>query len=192
DLVLKSCDLDCETNNRAHRTVDTGCHALVVRRGQSFHITLRFSNRKYQEGVDQLALNVHTVHRPGKKLGTKTHIPVSDALKEAAWSAAVSSNKEGALVLSVFSPPDAHIGRYNLSLEASSGNQAKSFQLGEFALLFNPWCPEDSVYLDDEERRKEYVLTQHGLIFQGTIDSIDRIPWIFGQVKTPFSGPPVK
>ncbi|MEE6506180.1 hypothetical protein FKM82_007573, partial [Ascaphus truei] len=183
DLVLESCDLDCETNNRAHRTVDTGCHALVVRRGQSFHITLRFSNREYQEGVDQLALNVHTVHRPAEELGTKTHISLSDALKGAAWSMAMSSNEGGALVLSVFSPPDARIGRYNLTLEASTGNQVTSFQLGEFVLLFNPWSPEDSVYLDDEERRTEYVLTQHGIIFQGTVHSNNGAPWNFGQFE---------
>ncbi|XP_075439387.1 protein-glutamine gamma-glutamyltransferase 2-like isoform X2 [Ascaphus truei] len=141
DLVLESCDLDCETKKCVHRTVGTGCHALVIRNGQIFNITLRFSHREYQEGVDKLALNVHTGPCVTEESDPKTHIPVSDALKEAAWSSIVSSNKEGALSMSVSFPPDARIGSYNLSLEASTGNQANSFQLGEFALLFNHWCP---------------------------------------------------
>lgn len=40
-----------------------GCQQLVVRRGQPFTITLRFSGRSYEEGVDKLAFNVETGER---------------------------------------------------------------------------------------------------------------------------------
>lgn len=42
---------------------------------------------------------------------------------------------------------------------------------------------EDTVFLRDENERHEYVLSQHGLIFQGTCDYIFSIPWNFGQVS---------
>ncbi|KAM4622658.1 protein-glutamine gamma-glutamyltransferase 2 [Discoglossus pictus] len=183
DLVLESCDLDCATNNRNHHTGDTGCSRLVVRRGQPFQINIKFSPRGYQEGVDQLALNVNTGPCPSETSGTQAHIKVTDVLQDGAWSAAVSSSDGETLVLSITSPADARIGFYNLSMEASTGYQGTSFHLGEFILLFNPWCPEDSVYMEDNEQRKEYVLTQHGIIYQGTSKSITTVPWNFGQFE---------
>ncbi|KAH0619337.1 hypothetical protein JD844_019373 [Phrynosoma platyrhinos] len=41
----------------------------------------------------------------------------------------------------IFPPPDARIGRYHLTMEASTEGQGSSYDLGEFILLFNPWCP---------------------------------------------------
>lgn len=40
----------------------------------------------------------------------------------------------------------------------------------------------DAVYLDSEEQRQEYVLTQQGFIYQGSAKFIKSIPWNFGQV----------
>ncbi|PKU34345.1 hypothetical protein llap_15351 [Limosa lapponica baueri] len=60
DLVLETWDLQCERNGREHRTAQMGCQQLVVRRGQPFTITLHFSGRSYEEGVDKLAFNVET------------------------------------------------------------------------------------------------------------------------------------
>ncbi|XP_053309393.1 protein-glutamine gamma-glutamyltransferase 2 [Spea bombifrons] len=183
DLVLESCDLDCSSNNRSHHTADAGCTKLIVRRGQAFHVKLHFSTRGYEEGVDNLAINVETGPQPSQECGTQAHIPVSDSLQEGAWSAAVSSNDGNELVLSINSPPDAPIGSYNFSLEASTGYQGTSFHLGTFILLFNPWCPEDTVYIENEDQRTEYVVTQYGIIFQGTKNSINSVPWNFGQFE---------
>nr|XP_028591478.1 protein-glutamine gamma-glutamyltransferase 2-like [Podarcis muralis] len=72
DLQLETWDLECERNNREHRTSENGNERLIVRRGQPFTITLHFSGREYQEGVDQLTFHVETgesslmllTHRP--------------------------------------------------------------------------------------------------------------------------------
>ena len=60
ELVLETCDLQCERNGREHRTAEMGSQQLVVRRGQPFTITLNFTGRGYEEGVDKLAFNVET------------------------------------------------------------------------------------------------------------------------------------
>lgn len=60
ELVLETWDLQCERNGREHRTAELSGQQLVVRRGQPFTITLRFSGRGYEEGVDKLAFNVET------------------------------------------------------------------------------------------------------------------------------------
>ncbi|CAH2292171.1 -glutamine gamma-glutamyltransferase 2 [Pelobates cultripes] len=183
DLVLESCDLDCASNNRDHHTADVGCTQLIVRRGQPFNVTLHFSPRGYEEGVDQLALNIQTGPCPAEESGTRAHIKLSDSLQEGAWNASISSNEGDKLILSIISPPDARIGLYNISLEASTGYQGTSFHLGTFTLLFNPWCPEDTVYLEREDQRTEYIMTQYGMIFQGTKTSITSVPWNFGQFE---------
>nr|XP_033818889.1 protein-glutamine gamma-glutamyltransferase 2 [Geotrypetes seraphini] len=183
DLELERFDLECETNNRTHRTAEMGCRRLVVRRGQPFSISLYFISRGYQEGVDNIALNVETGPCPFEESGTKAHVLLSDSIQEKVWSATVADNDGTHLTLSLCSPPDARIGRYNMTMEASMGYQGTSFQLGEFILLFNPWCPDDAVFMDNEDMRTEYVITQHGLIFQGTKDYIYNIPWNFGQFE---------
>lgn len=60
DLVLETWDLQSERNGREHRTAEMCGQQLVVRRGQPFTITLRFSGRAYEDGVDKLAFNVET------------------------------------------------------------------------------------------------------------------------------------
>uniref|UniRef100_A0ABI7XY00 Protein-glutamine gamma-glutamyltransferase 2 n=1 Tax=Felis catus TaxID=9685 RepID=A0ABI7XY00_FELCA len=41
----------------------------------------------------------------------------------------------------------------------------------------------DAVYLDSDEERHEYILTQHGFIYQGSAKFIKNIPWNFGQFE---------
>lgn len=55
------------------------------------------------------------------------------------------------------------------------------------ALSFSPTA--DAVYLDSDEERREYVLTQQGFIYQGSAKFIKSIPWNFGQVR-PHPAPP--
>ncbi|KAM8798210.1 protein-glutamine gamma-glutamyltransferase 2 [Eudromia elegans] len=160
-----------------------GCRQLVVRRGQPFGLTLCFAGRGYEEGLDKLSFNVETGPCPSESSGTKSHFAVSDCPEEGSWSAVVQEQDGASLSLSLCSPPTARLGRYSLTLEAATGYQGTSFSLGDFVLLFNAWHPEDTVFLRDEDERSEYVLSQQGLIYQGTRDYITATPWNFGQFE---------
>ncbi|XP_054429740.1 protein-glutamine gamma-glutamyltransferase 2 [Pteronotus mesoamericanus] len=183
DLVLERCDLELESNGYDHHTEKQCQKGLVVRRGQPFQLTLYFKGRNYEARVDSLTFNVVTGPNPSSEAGTKARFPLSDAVEEGAWMASVVDQKNRALSLQLRAPAHAPIGVYRLSMEASTGYQGSSFMLGQFTLLFNPWCPEDAVYLDSEEERQEYVLSQHGLLFQGSAKFIKSIPWNFGQFE---------
>ncbi|XP_037020409.2 protein-glutamine gamma-glutamyltransferase 2 [Artibeus jamaicensis] len=183
DLVLERCDLELEANSRDHHTADMFQKGLVVRRGQPFRITLYFEGRNYEASVDRLTFTVVTGPAPSKDMGTKVRFPLSDSVEEGAWTASVVDQQDSTLSLQLTSPAHAPIGLYRLSLEASMGDQGSSFLLGHFILLFNTWCPEDAVYLESEEERQEYVLSQQGFIYQGSAKFIKSIPWNFGQFE---------
>ncbi|XP_072487656.1 protein-glutamine gamma-glutamyltransferase 2 isoform X2 [Notamacropus eugenii] len=87
------------------------------------------------------------------------------------------------LRLTIFSPPHAPIGLYKLSMEAVTGSHSNTFTIASFVLLFNPWCQADAVYMDKDDHRKEYVLNQNGIIFQGTTSYMSTLPWNFGQFE---------
>ncbi|NXX97719.1 TGM2 glutamyltransferase, partial [Centropus bengalensis] len=183
DLVLETWDLQHERNGREHRTAEMCHQQLVVRRGQPFTITLHFSGRAYEEGVDKLAFNVETGPCPSETSGTKFHFAVSDFPEELSWSAVVQEQDGSSLSVSLCSPPSACVGRYSLTLETSTGYQGSSCHIGHFVLLFNAWHREDTVFLRDEDERQEYVLSQEGLIYQGSRDYITSTPWNFGQFE---------
>lgn len=183
DLILGRCDLELEANGRDHYTADLCRERLVVRRGQPFRVTLHFEGRNYEASVDSLTFSVVTGPAPSEEAGTKARFPLSDAVDEGAWTALVVDQQDSALSLQLSTPANAPIGLYRLSLEASTGYEGSSFVLGHFTLLFNPWCPADAVYLDSEQEREEYVLTQQGFIYQGSAKFIKGIPWNFGQFE---------
>ncbi|XP_065705788.1 protein-glutamine gamma-glutamyltransferase 2 isoform X1 [Patagioenas fasciata] len=183
ELVLETWDLQCERNGQEHRTAEMGGQQLVVRRGQPFTITLHFSGRGYEEGVDKLAFNVETGPCPIETSGTRSHFAVTDFPEESNWNAVIQQQDGDSLSVSLCSPPSARIGRYHLTLETSTSYQGSSYHLGDFILLFNAWHPEDTVFLRDEDERSEYVLAQQGLIYQGACEYITTTPWNFGQFE---------
>ncbi|OWK03419.1 TGM2 [Cervus elaphus hippelaphus] len=78
---------------------------------------------------------------PSEEAGTKALFRLSDAVEEGAWAAVAVDQQDSTLSLHLTTPANAPIGRYSLSLEASTGYQGSSFMLGQFTLLFNSWCP---------------------------------------------------
>ncbi|XP_072371647.1 protein-glutamine gamma-glutamyltransferase 2-like [Scyliorhinus torazame] len=182
-LAVGTTDFQCESNGQAHRTADFGPSRLIVRRGDRFIIIVHFTGRPYQRGEDQISVIVETGPAPSEKSGTKVQFPLSDSLDNAKWNASVVYSDSKQLSLSICSPTDAKIGHQALKLLCTTQGQSTLLALGEFILLFNPWCPGDAVFLDDENQRGEYVLADQGLIYQGSDSSIGRIAWNYGQFE---------
>ncbi|XP_051887395.1 protein-glutamine gamma-glutamyltransferase 2-like [Pristis pectinata] len=133
--------------------------------------------------VTEFKLVAQTGPEPSETSGTKVLFPLTDSINEKRWSAVTESFSRGKLSLEVSSSPNAKIGHHILILQKLSSSQTESYQLGEFILLFNPWCSEDEVFLKDDEQLKEYVLNEHGIIFTGCADYIQSLPWNYGQFE---------
>ncbi|XP_042367046.1 protein-glutamine gamma-glutamyltransferase 2 [Plectropomus leopardus] len=174
-LDIDRWNLECEFNNVDHRTDLNGIDRLIVRRGQPFSISLYLRSGSYQPGVSSLDCVVETGPQPSEQYGTRASFGLSANIDTSRWSAAVTSPPGDMVALCICSAPDAPIGRYTLTLGRSRI---------EFILLFNPWCPGDAVYMDDEQGLTEYVLSQDGIIFRGSYKHPIATAWNFGQFES--------
>ncbi|KAM9335195.1 protein-glutamine gamma-glutamyltransferase 2-like [Symphorus nematophorus] len=182
--MIKNVDFHCQSNNTAHRTIEITTKQLIVRRGQSFLLTLEM--RQPFNAHDHLVLIVETGSAPSEKLGTRSEFgnpsPMYASEVKAIWKYNIDKGanlQRGAVTLSVTPPADAPVGKYSLSAETARERSS----LGTLLVLFNPWCSDDWVYLPDERERQEYVMNEQGIIYRGTAGYPTPMYWVFGQFE---------
>uniref|UniRef100_A0A8B9FSW0 protein-glutamine gamma-glutamyltransferase n=1 Tax=Amazona collaria TaxID=241587 RepID=A0A8B9FSW0_9PSIT len=180
DLTPTHISWQPSVNASTHHTDRYANTELTVRRGQAFTITLYF-NRPKQNG-ESLAFVTEIGPSPSESHHTKAVFNLSE-VGASGWSAAQGPSEAGYVNFTISSPANAVIGRYNLILQVTSGNKIFSRFLGQFVLLFNPWCPGDDVYMDNENERQEYVLNENGIIFVGNAKYIEARGWYYGQFQ---------
>uniref|UniRef100_A0A671URP0 Protein-glutamine gamma-glutamyltransferase 2 n=1 Tax=Sparus aurata TaxID=8175 RepID=A0A671URP0_SPAAU len=184
--VFKEVDFHIKSNNLKHRTKEISNKQLIVRRGQSFSLTIKLS-RPFNITDGPLLLHASTGMYSSQERGTASimSIPASVAISpsaKAVWKVEMdnsSSLELGILKLALTPPADAPIGEYILVGHYKGEEQL----LAMLVVLFNPWCPEDWVYLPDQEERQEYVMNEKGKVFQGSGNYIHSMSWDFGQFE---------
>ncbi|ETN58937.1 glutamine gamma-glutamyltransferase [Anopheles darlingi] len=206
-LVVEKIDICSNENGASHRTdkyhtMNQNPAKLVVRRGQDFILRL-VCNRSIQPKTDTiwLVLAVDPIKNEWVSHGHNTvvylllkTIDSASVEKEddSDWSArleAAQPTAEEDLVehtITIRTAPHASVSKWKLSVNVKSGcsTEPDVYNLEEpFYLLFNPWCEEDSVFLDDEDQRQEYVLEDMTLIWKGTVRSFYPYHWKVGQYE---------
>ncbi|KAI4879152.1 hypothetical protein NFI96_021249 [Prochilodus magdalenae] len=169
-----------EQNNVDHHTNVFREDRLIVRRGQPFFIALKKADGNLLQSLTKARLIAKTETYPSGSTGITIVMDLNGEKQDSGWSASVSQCGQ-AVSLIVIPAPNAQIGKYSLRLSESSNRKTN---LGKFVLLFNPWCPDDTVYMEKKEEREEYVMSQDGIIFCGNSNYIDSIPWNFGQFES--------
>ncbi|XP_075427317.1 protein-glutamine gamma-glutamyltransferase 5-like [Ascaphus truei] len=177
DPIFEWADFQSKSNNKDHRSDEISHKRLIVRRGQPFKISLTFKSRSYHPNTHQINFTVETGPKPSVDSGTKTTFSLDRRCTDNGWSASIIYNDAKSVGISISSPPSAVIGRYTLKLQLVN----ISHNLGEFILLFNPWCQDDELFLHSEAERTEYVLNENGMVYMGTAQWITSRPWNFGQ-----------
>uniref|UniRef100_A0A8C5R5W3 Transglutaminase-like domain-containing protein n=1 Tax=Leptobrachium leishanense TaxID=445787 RepID=A0A8C5R5W3_9ANUR len=183
DSGIVKYDLQIPKNNKNHRTCALSQESrLFLRRGQEFNVTFSIPSQPKltQEALGKWTLFVTTGPRPSRQNGTKNTFSISSLGDQKAWSARVVDKEQDLWIIMVTSPVNAIVGNYSLSIKTPNGQGQK---LGEFMLLFNPWCRDDPVYLNNEAQRQEYILNEDGIIYLGTESCVYRHPWHFGQFE---------
>ncbi|CAH2302351.1 -glutamine gamma-glutamyltransferase 6-like [Pelobates cultripes] len=179
-LKLKTFSMEETLNMVEHRTDYYHTSDLVVRRGQPFIVNITF-NRPLQKG-DKVEFIAATGPDPQESDHTKVVFSLSDS-SEVSWTAVPDSSSSQDTSVTITSPSDAVIGRYKLNVHISSKKKRTYYKLNNVVLLFNPWAPDDDVFMEDENERQEYVLNDSGTIYFGLEDYIMEEPWNFGQFE---------
>nr|XP_060627495.1 protein-glutamine gamma-glutamyltransferase E-like [Anolis sagrei ordinatus] len=163
------------SNGQAHRTSRFSSSEPVFRRGQEFTFTVYLSQAP--QGGEAFSFVAETGSSPSESQGTRASFGGGGG---GAWGASLVGREGNQLSFSLTSPASAPVGRWKLSLRVGQGNARL---LGQFVLLFNPWCSGDPVYLSDEASRQEYVLNENGIIFVGNAKYIEARGWYYGQFQ---------
>ncbi|KAM8982751.1 protein-glutamine gamma-glutamyltransferase K-like, partial [Ara ararauna] len=179
----------------AHHTADFRAPVPVVRRGQPFALRLLLPRALHPDS-DALCVELTLGPTPQVAKGTHVLIPLGErsatgwTAEEEGGGAEEGAGPDGghALRLRVTAPPHAPIGRYRLRVRTRTeegGEFAAPFEeRNDVVVLFNPWCPDDDVYMEPTTDLNEYVLNETGLIFYGTEDQIVERSWNYGQFDT--------
>ncbi|XP_008533197.2 coagulation factor XIII A chain [Equus przewalskii] len=174
-----------DTNKLDHHTDKYDSNKLIVRRGQSFYIQIDFS-RPYDPRRDLFRVEYVIGRYPQENKGTYIPVPVVSELQSGKWGAKVVMRERTSVRLSIQSSPECIVGKFRMYvavwtpygvIRTSRNPETDTY------ILFNPWCEEDAVYLDDAKEREEYVLNDIGVIFYGDVSDIKSRSWSYGQFE---------
>ncbi|XP_003692323.1 hemocyte protein-glutamine gamma-glutamyltransferase-like [Apis florea] len=192
-LVVEMVYLYEKENAKLHHTINYELvhldpPASVLRRGQSFHIALRF-NREYIDEIDIVRLLFSFGPNPNVLRGTRGVNVITNRdsylTDLEAWGVRLVGVSGVDLSAEVRSPVDSPVGMWQLNIETTIVGSKKSPNTYNYDkdiyLLFNPWLKEDLVYMEDEQLLDEYILNDVGKIWVGAWGSARGREWIFGQ-----------
>ncbi|XP_010137307.1 PREDICTED: protein-glutamine gamma-glutamyltransferase 4, partial [Buceros rhinoceros silvestris] len=179
DVTVTGVDFLKSQNGPQHHTDGFNIKNLVVRRGQPFLIQLSFSREL--TASDKLSLRFGISEKSMRDRSTLLALNPRREQELGGWQISLVKNNGTECLLSVTSSPGAPVGKYTLNVKV--GTSTYKPEDSEVYLLFNPWCQDDVVFLDDEAKRKEYVLNDTGCIYTGSAYSIYSRPWNFGQFE---------
>ncbi|XP_067314344.1 protein-glutamine gamma-glutamyltransferase 5-like [Pseudorasbora parva] len=184
EYELRNVHLQKSQNQIRHKTDGLSSSSnLVLRRGQPFTILINNDGRPFDPLREKLVFKI--VLGP---LVVEVPVSVSGQPSASQWSAfleksPVDLNTPRMLPISLFSPASASVGVYTFYLGVQTRWSVKTVLLGQFTLLCNPWCQADSVFLQSEELRNEYIRNDNGLLFKGCPNNVISRSWSFGQYE---------
>uniref|UniRef100_A0A3Q3KLY2 protein-glutamine gamma-glutamyltransferase n=1 Tax=Monopterus albus TaxID=43700 RepID=A0A3Q3KLY2_MONAL len=182
-LYVQSVDMCQQVNKPAHHTTAYNVQNLVVRRGQEFVMNITFNLPLTADDDFQVEFLIGSDPSPT----TDTLVVVTfNSRTGGPWSGRILQTQGQMLVLGITPTANAIVGKFRIYVAILSGTgmqRTKRDPTTDLYLLFNAWCPEDAVFLPDEDQRREYVLNDSGVIFQGSVDKVTQRTWAYGQFE---------
>uniref|UniRef100_A0A667Y5W3 protein-glutamine gamma-glutamyltransferase n=1 Tax=Myripristis murdjan TaxID=586833 RepID=A0A667Y5W3_9TELE len=178
---LKYVNFEVHENHVSHETLGLSSQHLVVRRGKPFKLTLLFRSRLWNPHTENLVLEV-CLGGLSERIPVQVFAERSDPLN---WSAQIYSGNIHHQSATVYlcSPVLSSVAMYDLLVHIQTTWDTRSYAVGSFVLLCNPWLKDDPVYMPLEVQLQEYVKSDFGLVYTGTHVNISKRPWSFGQYE---------
>ncbi|XP_070603301.1 coagulation factor XIII A chain isoform X2 [Erythrolamprus reginae] len=174
-----------EINKKEHHTDKYYNFKLIVRRGQSFHIQITFT-REYNPEKDQFWIEYLIGRYPQQNKGTYIRVPLVQELENDKWGAKITHRANTSVALNIMPAADCIVGKFRMYVAVLTPmgilRTRRNLDTDTY-ILFNPWCKEDAVFMDEEDERKEYVLNDLGVIFYGDPENTRSRSWNYGQFE---------
>ncbi|MGH0124196.1 UNVERIFIED_CONTAM: hypothetical protein FKN15_054119 [Acipenser sinensis] len=180
--MLKNRD---EINKKEHHTDLYDNVKLIVRRGQPFQIKLTF-NRPYNPDKDQFCIEFLVGGSPQVSKGTYIPVFPNQEQVKGEWGGRILQSADNVVTLSITPAADSILEKFRMYVAIMTPYGIRRTTRDperDIYILFNPWCEDDSVCLDNEAERNEYVLNDVGTIYYGEASNVETRPWIFGQFE---------
>ncbi|CAH2284253.1 coagulation factor XIII A chain [Pelobates cultripes] len=174
-----------EKTKKEHHTDKYVNDKLIIRRGQTFSIQIDF-DRPYNPDTDQFWVEYVIGRYPQQSKGTYIPIPIVDKLEVGKWGAIITRKEHNSVNLTILSAPDCIIGKFRMYVAVLTPHGIMRTNRNaetDTYILFNPWCKEDAVYMDDEQEIEEYVMNDVGVVFHGDITNMKTRSWEYGQFE---------
>ncbi|XP_075530101.1 hemocyte protein-glutamine gamma-glutamyltransferase-like [Dermacentor variabilis] len=195
-IKVDAVDLYSKDNAKHHHTemfdsLERSDPPLIIRRGQPFLLAVRFK-REYQPGVDDVSLDFSIGPKPEISKGTFVSLRVPDtkgnfSRAPQSWDVRLTHHDRAVICVQVFAPANVSVGLWRVAVlswsRANPEAKDKYRHPSDIYVLFNPWCKDDLVYMDNEDWRREYVLNDVGKVYVGSWKQPWGRPWIFGQFE---------
>ncbi|XP_046444079.1 hemocyte protein-glutamine gamma-glutamyltransferase-like isoform X1 [Daphnia pulex] len=162
----------------------------VLRRGQPFFMAVRMKDRNFDPRRDILRASFSFGPNPQVTKGTKVVLPFRMNQREfnrapQKWDMRLHQQEGFNITFQVHIPANALVGLWRVTIETTTttpGARVDEFRFkDDIYILFNPFCRDDPVYLDNEELRKEYLMNESGKVYVGTHNRPKGRRWIYGQ-----------
>ncbi|KAK7498048.1 hypothetical protein BaRGS_00010636, partial [Batillaria attramentaria] len=185
-LKPKQVNLSRTVNRHAHHTSSYEIPNLVLRRGQAFEMVITFE-RAFNQNEDSIVLKFVTGSRPLQSKGSVVSVRKKSEAMSMDWTFDIVSVMDKAVTLKVTSAADAIVGRYEMFIDSihkppeGEVEKHRYKHPDDIYIVFNPWNPDDEVFMENQTEREEHVLHETGRIWLGTVGKFCVRPWNFGQ-----------
>lgn len=191
-IEIDACEFYCKDNSKSHHTenydlLDGKDPSPVFRRGEPFFMAIRFK-RPFNMDTDIVKVELTFGPKKPNGKGTLVILPVTNVKHftrdSSQWDICVSRQERTILTIQIQIPHTAGVGLWRMKIQSKVAGSAltKVHDCKEnIYVLFNSWCKEDPVYLQDNIAKQEYILNDVGKIYVGTHSKPMGRPWVFGQ-----------
>lgn len=196
-LRVNYVDFRCSENSKLHRTFeyelvqDDELPNPVLRRGQTFQMEIAFNDRSFNVETDSAHINFYFGPNPSVPKRTRVVLPISSNAQFSRvpyqWDVRMVEQDTSAnsVTVEVSIPSSAPVGIWRCVVETlikEDVNSRVQYPCNEeIYIIFNPFNKEDSVFVESDEERYEYVINDSGKIYTGSYRNVKGRPWIYGQ-----------
>ncbi|XP_065150833.2 coagulation factor XIII A chain-like [Paramisgurnus dabryanus] len=180
-----SVDMYVAENKKLHNTSKYKNSNLIVRRNTEFYIIIRF-NRPFNTLEDTVEIEFSIGNSPDVNKGTYITVSFGKVTSDVSWKCRVVNTQDNDVAVGITPDSKCIVGRFQTFVGVLSNFGKQRTQRNpdtDFYVLFNPWDPEDQVYMPRDSDRQEYVLNDVGVIFNGEFNNITSRSWNYGQFE---------